>query len=310
MEDPYLALIENLKKSPLIGSSVQNAVQDASGSIVRTNRGTAMIMLSDDALATFEHDSEYKDYEVSNHMFADLLVPSSSKVKNPIIFWLAEHNPAGCKYHFVTIPIEHHVIQLGNSYSLDGVVASLAEALRFEKVKIVAAWFFREVENTVNKSIYDISPACKAVFFEIEPGIKETLSSIKHDLRVGRINWVLYDGRFPDLRVAAQILGLEKFIMGRTDARKTVLYRGADSIDAKELSFPEFIDEMMSPLGQWILFDVEAIYWGSNWMPLLNHMNNSPSNEGGMVVFIKEGLLAEAPFVDMVDQEQQPVFKL
>ena len=245
-------------------------------------------------------------------MFADLLVPSSSKVKNPIIFWLAKHNPAGCKYHFVTTPIEHHVIQLGHSYSLEGVVGSLAEALKHEKVKIVAAWFFREVKNTDNKSIYDISPACKTVFFEIEPGINETLSSIKHDLQVGRINWVIYDGRCPDLRAAAKVLGLEKFVVGRTDARKTVVYRSAESIDGKELklSFPDFIDEMMSPLDQWMLFDVEGVYWGSNWMPLLNHVNNSPSNEGGMVVFIPKGLRDETPFVDIFGQGQQPVFNL
>ena len=61
MQDLYLSLIENLKKSPLIGSSVQNAAQESSGSIWETGRGMAMLMLSDDDLSTFEHDSEFKD---------------------------------------------------------------------------------------------------------------------------------------------------------------------------------------------------------------------------------------------------------
>ena len=152
MEEFYLSLIEKLKKSPLIGSSVQNFTEVHSNSDLRTSRGMAMIMLSDDDLATFEGDSAYKIYAGSNHIFADLLVPISSKVNNPIIFWLAKDNSDGCKYHCVMSPIIHHVIQLGNSYSLKEVIFSLTEALRFEKLDIISPWFFKFVKRTAKKN--------------------------------------------------------------------------------------------------------------------------------------------------------------
>ena len=96
--EKYLNIIENLKQSPIIGNSVKNFVQVPSDTYMGTDRGMAMIMLSDDGLESFEGDSKFKNYEGNNHLFADLLVPWSDKIKNPIIFWLAKKNVRGCKY--------------------------------------------------------------------------------------------------------------------------------------------------------------------------------------------------------------------
>lgn len=308
--EPYLSIVENLKNSPLIGSSIRNFVNVPSDSRMRTYRGMAMIMLSDNDLPSFEVDSEYKNYADSNHMFADLLVPLSSKVKNPIVFWLAEKNPAGCKYHYVIAPIIHHVIQLGRSYSLEEVISSLAEVLKYENVKIISPWFFRDVERAVEKNICDISPICKEVFFEIEPHIKESLLSKKHDLQTGTINWVIYSDRCPSLNVVAETLGFEEYIVGRTDARKTILYRKRKPEDEKELPLSKFISQEMSPLNCWLLFDIDGASWGSHWIPLLKHFKESPSEEGGIVVFIKESLISKNPFKDIVDEERQRIVNL
>lgn len=308
--ESYLNLVENLKKSPLIGSSILNFVKVPSDSHMRTGRGMAMFMLSDNDLPSFEEDSKYKNYSGSNHMFADLLVPLSSEVKNPIIFWLAKNNPPGSKYHRVTSPIIHHVIQLGNSYSLEEVISSLAEALRYEDVQVISPWFFQYVERTAQKNIHDISPVCREVFFEIEPHIKESLLKKRRELRTGTINWVVYSDRCPSLRVVAETLGFDEYIVGCTDARKTILYCEGKLEEEKELPFYRFIADKMSPLTSWLLFDIGDTYWGAHWIPLLRHFKETPSKEKGIIVFVKKGLINTSPFSDFVDEEQQGIVYL
>ncbi len=308
--ESYLTLVENLKKSPLIGSSIRNFVNVPSDSHMSTGRGMAMLMLSDNDLPIFEGDSEYKNYSGGNHMFADLLVPISSKVKNPIIFWLAKNNPPGSKYHCVTSPIIHHVIQLGDSYSLEEVISSLAEALRYEKVQVISPWFFRKIERIAHKNIHDISPVCREVFFEIEPHIRESLLKKRRELRTGTINWVIYSDRCPSLRVVAETLGFDEYIVGSTDARKTILYCKGILEGEKELPFSKFIAEEMTPLSSWLLFDIDDTYWGAHWIPLLKHLKETPSKEKGIVVFIKEGLINKNPFSDFVDKERQKIVYL
>ena len=308
--DSYLTIVENLKKSPLIGSSILNFLKVPSDSHLSTGRGLKMIMLSDNDLPIFEGDSEYKNYSGSNHRFADLLGPISSKVKNPIIFWLAKNNPQGSKYHFLTTPVIHHVIQIGNSYSLEEVISSLAEALRYEKVQVISPWFFRDVERTAQKNIHDISPVCKEVFFEIEPYIRESLLKKKHELRTGTINWVIYSDRCPNLEVVAETLGFDEYIVGRTDARKTIMYSKVKLEGEKELPFAKFIAEEMSPLDSWLLFDIDDTYWGAHWIPLLKQLKENAYTEKGIVVFIKEGLINKNPFSEFVDEVRQGIFYL
>ncbi len=306
----YLTLVENLKKSPLIGRSILNFVRVPSDSHLSTGRGLAMIMLSDNDLPSFEGDSVYKNYSGSNHRFADLLVPISSKVKNPIIFWLAENNPQGSKYCHITVPIIHHVIQLGNPYTLEGVISSLSEALKNESVHIISPWFFQDVKRTINRNICDISPLCREVFFEIEPHIRESLLKIKCELHTGTINWVIYNDRCPSLRVAAETIGFDEYIVGRTDARKTILYSKVKLEGEKELPFPKFIAEEMSPLDSWLLFDIDDTYWGAHWIPLLKQFKENAYTEKGIVVFIKEGLINKNPFSEFVDEVPQGIFYL
>jgi hypothetical protein len=306
----YLDMIEHLKQSPIIGKSVKNFVVVPSDTHMRTDRGMAMIMLSDDGLATFEGDSEFKNYNGNNHRFADLLVPISNKIKNPIIFWLARKNPPGCKYILETQPIVHHILQLGRSYSLEGVIICLAKALKYENVRIISPWFFRDVERTIGKNIYEIDKICTEVFFEIEPEIKKVLIEEKKRLRKGTINWFIYKGRCPDLEVVAKIMELDKYIVGRTDARGTILYQKESDKEEQELTFTKFISEEMNPPSVWIIFDIDDTYWGSHWIPLLKHVNNSSFETGGAIVFIKKGLIEKPPFNELVDQNRNLVIEL
>ena len=82
-------LLENLKRSPVVGKSIREFTKVPSTSHFWTSRGLAMLELSDDDLPSFEGDNEFKLYkDISNHVFADLLVPVSRQIKSPIIFWV------------------------------------------------------------------------------------------------------------------------------------------------------------------------------------------------------------------------------
>ena len=303
-------LVENLKKSPLIGDSIKDFINLPSDTDMLIYRGMAMLMLSNNDLPSFEVDSKYKNYYSRNHMFADLLVPISSKVKNPIIFWLAKDNPRGNTYHLETSPIIHHVIQLGDSYSLEGVISSLAKALRYENVQVISPWFFRAVKQATHKDIYDICPVCREVFFEMEPKIRETLLRQTNKLLLGTINWIIYCDRCPELRIVAETLGFDKYIVGLTDSSKTIRYHNETLEEENELSFSKFIDNEMSPLNSWLLFDINYADWGTYWIPLIKHFKEEPSKEGGIVIFIKKDLITEKPFIGLLNEEQQGIIYL
>ncbi len=264
--EKYLAIVEKFKNSPLIGDSVKRFLQIPSDTHMWTGRGMAMIELSDDNLSSFEGDSEFKNYGGSNHRFADLLVPESSRVKKPVIFWLAKKNPVGARYLIETKPIIHHVIQLGNPYSLEEILFCLARALKFEGVYLVVPWFVRDIEHTIQKKINEIDPICEEVYFEIESSIKRLLITKADELQVGTINWFIYRERPPDLEIASKVMALGDCYICRTDARKTVLYRKTGDEREKECSFSEFIAKDMSPLSLWLLFDIDDTYWGSQWI--------------------------------------------
>ena len=158
-------IIEKLKLSPILRNSLEDVFKVPSNSNL-SSRGISMVMLSDDNLPLFENDSVFKNYSGSNHRFADLFGSMNAELNNPIIFWLANNNPAGCKYMLETSPIIHHVLQLGNPYSLEELLNCLCKALKYEKIKIVAPWFLRDVDETIGTQVYQVIPACKGIILE------------------------------------------------------------------------------------------------------------------------------------------------
>ncbi|MFX0170273.1 MAG: hypothetical protein ACFE89_13110 [Candidatus Hodarchaeota archaeon] len=137
---PVLKILHQLKKSPVLGASM-NRLFLAPSATHFEYRGMAMMMLSDDDLSLFVNDNEFKDYTFNNLIFAEWLGPLRKDVSNPIIFWLAKSNPPGCKYILEHIPITHHVIQLGKSYSIHEVVSCVLSALKSEDGFRLPFWF-------------------------------------------------------------------------------------------------------------------------------------------------------------------------
>lgn len=158
--------IKILQQSPLIGTAIKSILDNIEGTtstiikgndaILRTSRGKAMVELSEDDLPDFEHHQ-------MNQAFADLLVPLREEVSNPIVFWLAKNNPPGSKYHLVNSPITHHVLQIGESYTLKDILTSLCKALNYEGIKIERPWFKEWVKKSGGLEIDEIDP-CKSVF--------------------------------------------------------------------------------------------------------------------------------------------------
>jgi hypothetical protein len=92
-------------------------------------RGPVMLSVSDEGLRTFEQEETFKSYRDHNHMFADLLVPLSSEVTVPIVFWISPSNPPGVSVQRIRTP-KAFVLSLGQPYSFASVCASLNHALR------------------------------------------------------------------------------------------------------------------------------------------------------------------------------------
>lgn len=131
---------------------------------VQTSRGMAMLSVSEDDLESFEHEKEFKSYEGSNHMFADLLVPVSKDIKIPIIFFLSRNNSPGTNIIELMNPT-CIVISLGLPYSFSEVSAAISFALGKQDVKVIGNWFRTILENQ------DLDPEDPA--FENIVGIKE-----------------------------------------------------------------------------------------------------------------------------------------
>jgi hypothetical protein len=109
-------------------------------------RGPAMLSVSDGGLRTFEQEETFKSYRDHNHMFADLLVPLSSDVTVPIVFWLSPSNPAGVSVRHVRTP-KAFVLSLGQPYSFASVCASLNHALRVQGTKAKHDFFAKVIRS-------------------------------------------------------------------------------------------------------------------------------------------------------------------
>jgi hypothetical protein len=109
---------------------------------VAWSRGRAMLAVSADNLEVFEYDSEFKSYQKPNHMFADLLVPLEEKVKDPLIFFLAQDNGPGA----VVSQLEDAnawIVSLGRPYGLGEVVGAIGYVLECQDVDANSPWFAR-----------------------------------------------------------------------------------------------------------------------------------------------------------------------
>lgn len=295
----YLDIIRDLRSSPIIGQSVREYAKVPSASQMRFGRGTAMIELSDDNLPSFEGDDEYKDYGGSNHRFADLLVPMSQEVRRPVVFWLAKKHSSGARYLFANQSIEHHVIQLGNPYQLEQVLYCLARALKAEGIVSINAWFVRDIERTTSKAITDMDPICEEVYLEMEPALRSRFVSSISELRPGKTNWFSCNREHIDLEALGRTLSLDNYIIARTDANKTVRFRRSSGDKEEEATFGEFIDEYLSPPRSWVLLHIESAHRGTQWVPILRHMNSSRFSSGGVIALIESNLALEDPFLPL-----------
>jgi hypothetical protein len=72
----------------------------------------------------------------------------------------------GYSYIHETVPIIHHVLQLGNKYSLEELLSCLCKVLKYEMIKIVVPWFLRDIEQTIGKPVYQAIPECRGILLE------------------------------------------------------------------------------------------------------------------------------------------------
>lgn len=112
---------------------------------ISVSRGSAMLSVADGDLETFEHDSHFKTYSESNHVFADLLVPAGH-VDIPIVFWLSKKNSSGAKLTRFDEP-GCYLIALGSEYGFGDVVKCIASALTQQGIGLNAEWFRRVLKK-------------------------------------------------------------------------------------------------------------------------------------------------------------------
>jgi hypothetical protein len=96
------------------------------------------VSVSEENLPAFEHESDFKSYKESNHIFADFL--DGVKLQCPFVVHLARANAPGAHVTFVpksTIPI----IALGKPYSLADIAGAISYVLEQQNVIVVSPWF-------------------------------------------------------------------------------------------------------------------------------------------------------------------------
>ncbi|MCB9220179.1 MAG: hypothetical protein H6610_12060, partial [Ignavibacteriales bacterium] len=265
-ETQYHNITEKLKNSQIIGDTLTQFLK-VKGESSFTNRGLAMLMMSDDNLPTFELDKNFKNTGwFNNHPFADFLVPVEKIIENPIIFWVTSSLDEGCNYIFNEEPIYHHIIKIGRSYFIEDILIELFKALKNEKITIIDPWFFNYIPKTVNKNIYDISEDSKSVIDEIEPQVRNNLSNVN----LAKINFLIFNlERAPGLEVICKILKINNYITGSVGGRNEIIFKDTISQKFIDLTFEKFINEELINLKNWIIIKIEFSSEVKHWTPLI-----------------------------------------
>lgn len=141
---------------PGISEALRRKFDDPSADVeIADRRGLGMISVADQGLKTLEQDKELKSYPESNHFFADLLVPLSSDISTPIVFWLSPSNSPGVS----VLPLRDPraiLLSLGKPYSFADICASVSHVLSKQHVRVKYHWF---AENLKKHGLDPTDPA-------------------------------------------------------------------------------------------------------------------------------------------------------